>query len=183
LDRRGTKPLLRLFKKLGGFPLIDGLNWHEDKWSINDLTLKYPNIYYLLFYFAVGKNNVSVVSSVFPSFFTDDYVRIVLRELSNNHREIEEIINVRKKFIRCWHSNEECESFGNTVHNAERNLLIEPVVNLKYPCDDDQKGCFRDLLPKDIDWDNVKVFVETDTFFRLWKLLQIIPKRFVVNFC
>lgn len=176
MDERGINPLLRLLRKLGGFPLIDGSDWQEEKWSLNDITVKYPSIYHIYFYFEVTSNNVTVKSRL-NKYFSDDLVRATLRGLSKNYLEIEEIIVARRKFNKCWLYNEGCQFPIDENEKPEKIVLVESVVSLKNQCDKNEKGCFNDLLPKDIDWSVKEGYFDANTIFRLWRLLLTTPKR------
>jgi hypothetical protein len=58
LDSRGATPLLNLFSKLGGFPLLDGENWNENDWTPDKVLAGMPFLYFQIYWFLVKNDSV-----------------------------------------------------------------------------------------------------------------------------
>jgi hypothetical protein len=39
------EPLLKVFRKIGGIPFVDGTKWNTSDWTLDKVIKNYPNIY------------------------------------------------------------------------------------------------------------------------------------------
>jgi hypothetical protein len=107
-----------------------------------------------------------------------DYIFETLQSLSNNTKEIKQTIKEFNAFQNCLFF-KKCEQKDHEIHIQENEMkyLVDSVERMNETCKSNE-GCFNNLLPKDIDWNNVKITVDSENLQRIKGLIQRTPKRY-----